>query len=188
MTAPYSAPMQSIPQQAWQQPAYSQPQSFAQPPQQSYSQTQSPGQFPPRSSPQPAGIPYAYGQLPANANPKDPKSQHPIPGSYNRHAGSFNPKSNAFVPGPSGGSMVPLAGQGPAPSGIYPGSGSPQLNPQHMSYNGFQQPIPQQYPQGYRRSRVWWQRNCLRHDQAGIEQFDSAVPRRAAGSLMVRHM
>ena len=151
MTAPYGAPMQSVPQQAWPQPSYSQQQTYTQPPPQTYNQTQSPAQYPPRSSPVPGGVPYAYGQLPVNVNAKDPKSQHPIPGSYNRHVGSFNPKSTSFVPGPSGASMAPMLGHGPSPS-VYAGSGtgSPQLNSQHMNYSGFQQPIPipQQFAPG----------------------------------------
>jgi len=91
---------------------------------------------PSRGSPNPGGIPYAYGQLPANANPNDPKSQHPIPGSYNRQP--FNPKSQTFVPS----NGIPM--QPPNPYGSSsPHHGSPQFNSPHMSYSGFQQPLPQ---------------------------------------------
>ncbi|KAH8893161.1 hypothetical protein GQ53DRAFT_645307, partial [Thozetella sp. PMI_491] len=171
MGAPYGSPMQSMAQQPWQQNypqpqqqngGYAQPQpGYAQPPPPTYNQPTPQAQFPPRSVPPPTGIPYAYGQLPANANPKDPKSQHPIPGSYKGHGGSFNPKSSSFVPGPNGGGMgpmqapmqtpmqapIPASMQGPHPT-FYPGSGSPQFNSPHMSYSGYQQPIPPQHPQG----------------------------------------
>ncbi|KXX79300.1 R3H domain-containing protein 2 [Madurella mycetomatis] len=122
---PYTAPVPSLPQQPW--------------PQQSYGQNA----YPPRASPTPAGIPYAYGQLPANANPNDPKSQHPIPGSYNRQ--TFNPKTQSFVPA----NGIPMQQQPPPPPppGPYGGSsprhGSPQFHSPHMSYSGYQQPIPQ---------------------------------------------
>lgn len=120
---PQNIPPAGMPQPAWSQP----PQPFAQ------------SAYPPsRASPGPAGIPYAYGQLPANANPNDPKSQHPIPGSYTRQP--FNPKSQTFVPGNGIGPMQP-------PPNVYGGSsphhGSPQFNSPHMSYNTFQQPMPQ---------------------------------------------
>jgi hypothetical protein len=122
---PYASPVPSISQPAW--------------PQQGYSQNV----YPPRSSPvPPPGVPYAYGQLPAHVNPSDPKSQHPIPGSYNRQA--FNPKTQSFVPS----NGLPL--QPPPPphvSGPYGGSsprhGSPQFHSPHMSYAGYQQPLPQ---------------------------------------------
>ncbi|KAH6631016.1 hypothetical protein B0J18DRAFT_118025 [Chaetomium sp. MPI-SDFR-AT-0129] len=123
---PYGSPAPSIAQPSW--------------PAQGYTQNA----YPPRSSPvPPSGIPYAYGQLPANVNPSDPKSQHPIPGSYNRQA--FNPKTQSFVPGGNG---LPL--QPPPPPhvpGSYGGSGSqhgsPRFHSPHMSYSGFQQPLPQ---------------------------------------------
>ncbi|KAK4122327.1 hypothetical protein N657DRAFT_657171 [Parathielavia appendiculata] len=121
---PYGSPVPNAAQPAWPQ------QGFAQ------------NAYPPRSSPvPPAGIPYAYGQLPANANPNDPKSQHPIPGSYNRQV--FNPKTQSFVPG----NGLPMQPPAPPPAGPYGGSsprhGSPQFPSPHMSYGGFQQPLPQ---------------------------------------------
>ncbi|KAK3360081.1 hypothetical protein B0T25DRAFT_565026 [Lasiosphaeria hispida] len=118
-------PQPNLPQPSLTQPAWSQP-TFSQP------------AYPPtRASPTPAGIPYAYGQLPASFNPHDPKSQHPIPGSYNRQA--FNPKSQTFVPANG---IVPM--QPPNPyGGSSPHHGSPQFHSPHMSYNGFQQPLPQ---------------------------------------------
>ncbi|KAL2256556.1 hypothetical protein VTK26DRAFT_1494 [Humicola hyalothermophila] len=119
----YSSPVGTVPQPAW--------------PQQGFGPNAA---YPPRSTPAASGIPYAYGQLPANVNPNDPKSQHPIPGSYNRQA--FNPKTQSFVP--AGG--MPMQPPPPPPPGPYGGSsprhGSPQFSP-HMSYSGFQQPIPQ---------------------------------------------
>lgn len=90
-----------------------------------------------RASPNPGGIPYAYGQLPANANPNDPKSQHPIPGSYHRQP--FNPKSQTFVPANG---IAQMQGSNPY-GGSSPHHGSPQFNSPHMSYSGFQQPLPQ---------------------------------------------
>jgi hypothetical protein len=125
MGGPYGSPVPNLAQPAW--------------PQQGFPQNA----YPPRSSPvPPAGIPYAYGQLPANANPNDPKSQHPIPGSYNRQV--FNPKTQSFVPG----NGLPMQPPGPPPpAGPYGGSsprhGSPQFHSPHMSYSGFQQPLPQ---------------------------------------------
>lgn len=125
MGGPYSSPVPSIAQPAW--PA----QGFGQ------------NAYPPRSSPvPPAGIPYAYGQLPANVNPNDPKSQHPIPGSYSRQP--FNPKTQSFVPG----SGLPLQPPPPPPvlgpyGGSSPRHGSPQFHSPHMSYSGYQQPLPQ---------------------------------------------
>jgi hypothetical protein len=126
---PYGSPVPNMAQPTW-------------PPQQGFGQTE----YPPRASPvPPAGIPYAYGQLPANANPNDPKSQHPIPGSYNRQA--FNPKTQSFVPA-NGLPMQPPPPPPPPAAGPYGGSsprhGSPQFQPPHMGYGGFQQqPMPQ---------------------------------------------
>ncbi|SPQ22125.1 addea7bf-b97e-4690-be8d-70a42029edd7 [Thermothielavioides terrestris] len=126
---PYGSPVPNMAQPTW-------------PPQQGFGQTA----YPPRASPvPPAGIPYAYGQLPANANPNDPKSQHPIPGSYNRQA--FNPKTQSFVPA-NGLPMQPPPPPPPPAAGPYGGSsprhGSPQFQPPHMGYGGFQQqPMPQ---------------------------------------------
>ncbi|KAK0719688.1 hypothetical protein B0H67DRAFT_552002 [Lasiosphaeris hirsuta] len=135
MAPVYSAPVPNIPQQNLPQPNLPQP-SLAQP---AWSQPafNQPAYPPTRASPTPAGIPYAYGQLPASFNPHDPKSQHPIPGSYNRQA--FNPKSQTFVPANG---IVPM--QPPNPyGGSSPHHGSPQFNSPHISYNGFQQPLPQ---------------------------------------------
>ncbi|KAK4449094.1 hypothetical protein QBC34DRAFT_380577 [Podospora aff. communis PSN243] len=124
MPQPMPQPLPQPLQQPMQQPMQQQP--FSQPAFQ-----------PSRGSPNPSGIPYAYGQLPANANPNDPKSQHPIPGSYTRQP--FNPKSQTFVPGNG---LVSMQTQNP-----YGGSGShhgsPQFGSPHMSYSGFQQPLPQ---------------------------------------------
>jgi hypothetical protein len=164
MPAPYSAPVPNglgqvpngiplaangMPQPAWQQQPIQQPmqqpmpQPQPQPMQQPLQQPMQQQPFtqptfqPSRGSPNPGGIPYAYGQLPANANPNDPKSQHPIPGSYTRQP--FNPKSQTFVPGNG---IVPMQPQNP-----YGGSGShhgsPQFGSPHLSYSGFQQPLPQ---------------------------------------------
>ncbi|KAJ4306191.1 hypothetical protein N0V88_000987 [Collariella sp. IMI 366227] len=124
---PYGSPVPSVPQPAWPQ------QGFVQNP------------YPPRAGPpQPhPGIPYAYGELPAHVNPNDPKSQHPIPGSYNRQ--TFNPKTQSFVPA----NGLPMQGPPPPrpPAGPYGGSsprhGSPQFHSPHMSYAGFQPPLPQ---------------------------------------------
>lgn len=124
MAGPYSSPVPSLVQPAWPQPGFA-PNAA----------------YPPRANPAAPGIPYAYGQLPANVNPNDPKSQHPIPGSYNRQA--FNPKTQSFVPA-SGMPMQPPPPPGPGPyGGSSPRHGSPQFHSPHMSYNGFQQPIPQ---------------------------------------------
>ncbi|KAK0643130.1 hypothetical protein B0T16DRAFT_459307 [Cercophora newfieldiana] len=162
MPAPYTTPVPNglpqlpngmppasngMPQQAWQQQPIQQQQPMQQPiaqpmpqPMQQPLQQQQFNQisYPPsRTSPNPSGIPYAYGQLPANANPNDPKSQHPIPGSYTRQP--FNPKSQTFVPANG---IVPM--QPPNPYGTSsPLHGSPQFNSPHMSYSGFQQPLPQ---------------------------------------------
>ncbi|KAK4190608.1 hypothetical protein QBC35DRAFT_61557 [Podospora australis] len=159
---PYMTPVPSIPQPAWPQQQQQQPlpplQVQAQPqpplrppvqppqaqPQPGFGQSAYP---PPSGSPVPghAGIPYLYGQLPANNNPHDLKSQHPIPGSYNRQA--FNPKTQAFIPG----NGIPM--QAAPPPGPYGGTSShhgsphPQFNSPHMSYSGYQQPIPQPVPQ-----------------------------------------
>jgi hypothetical protein len=126
MGGPYPSPVPSISQPAW--------------PQQSFSQNAYP---PPRASPVPtAGIPYAYGQLPLSANPHDPKSQHPIPGSYNRQA--FNPQTQSFVPASGIPMQLPPSGPPPGPyGGSSPRHGSPQFHSPHMSYNAYQQPIPQ---------------------------------------------
>lgn len=165
MSGPYNVPVPSVPQPAWPQqqqqqqpppppPPQVQPQpqpQLQQPPAQpSQAQPQpafTQGAYPaPRGSPVPghAGIPYPYGQLPVNINPHDLKSQHPIPGSYNRQA--FNPKTQSFVPG----NGIPM--QVPPPPGPYGGTSShhgsphPQFNSPHLSYSGYQQPIPQPVP------------------------------------------
>ncbi|KAK4200656.1 hypothetical protein QBC40DRAFT_68108 [Triangularia verruculosa] len=146
----YNTPVPAIQQPAWPQqpPPQAQPQPQPQPPP-AFTQGAYP---PPRGSPIPghAGIPYAFGQLPVNVNPNDPKSQHPIPGSYSRQP--FNPKTQSFVPG--GG--IPMQQQTPPPAGPYGGASShhgsphPQFNSPHLSYAGYQQPIPQPMPQpGY---------------------------------------
>ncbi|KAL2017645.1 hypothetical protein VTK56DRAFT_1913 [Thermocarpiscus australiensis] len=124
MGGPYTAPVPNLPQPAW--------------PQQGFNQTP----YPPRTSPTPAVIPYPYGQLPANANPNDPKSQHPIPGSYNRQA--FNPKTQSFIPANGLPMQPPPPAAPPVPyGGSSPRHGSPQFPSPHMSYSGYQPPMPQ---------------------------------------------
>ncbi|KAK4219311.1 hypothetical protein QBC37DRAFT_154687 [Rhypophila decipiens] len=133
--APYNPPMPSVapaPQPAWQQPGFQPTPTYPVP-------VPVPARGPSGST---SGIPYAFGQLPANANPHDPKSQHPIPGSYNRQA--FNPKTQSFVPGNG---LVPMQTPASVPYGNgSPLHGSPQINPSHMAYSGYQQPLPPQGP------------------------------------------
>ncbi|KAK4168891.1 hypothetical protein QBC43DRAFT_284141 [Cladorrhinum sp. PSN259] len=151
---PYGTPVASVAQLAWsQQPQppsqpqppviphhQPQPQQLPPPQQQQPAYTQN-AYPPPRGSPAPPapGIPYAYGQLPVNVNPNDPKSQHPIPGSYNRQA--FNPKTQSFVPS----SGIPMHAPPPNHYGgtsSHQSSPHPQFSSPHMSYAGYQQPVP----------------------------------------------
>ncbi|KAI2470887.1 hypothetical protein F4781DRAFT_153388 [Annulohypoxylon bovei var. microspora] len=155
----YGGPVQTPPQQQWQQPpSYPQVPQVPQVPQQVPVPQVPVPQVPVPQVPQmassspyqnrapqpsaqgvtgPLGIPYAFGQLPANANPHDPKSQHPIPGSYNRHA--FNPKTQSFVPGNG---MMQV--QPPIPPYNMGGHGSPQVGSPHLAYSGYVSPAPPQ--------------------------------------------
>ncbi|XDG04050.1 hypothetical protein ABKA04_003665 [Annulohypoxylon sp. FPYF3050] len=130
----YGGPVQTPPQQQWQQPPSYPPQVPSTSPYQGR---------PPQPAAQGAagslGIPYAFGQLPANANPHDPKSQHPIPGSYNRHA--FNPKTQSFVPANG---MMQV--QPPIPPYNMGGHGSPQVGSPHLAYSGYASPAPPPQP------------------------------------------
>ena len=130
----YAPPIQTVPQQGWQQ----QQQSFSNSSGSNGNQSPYQARATPVSS---SGIPYAYGQLPVHVNPNDPKSQHPIPGSYNRHA--FNPKTQSFVPANG---MVPVQPTPLAYGTSSPHHGSPQFHVPHINYNGYQQPIPQVSP------------------------------------------
>ncbi|KAI1207244.1 uncharacterized protein F4807DRAFT_192325 [Annulohypoxylon truncatum] len=130
----YGGPIQTPPQQQWQQPPNYPPQVPSSSPYQ--------GRAPQPAAQGTAGslvIPYAFGQLPANANPHDPKSQHPIPGSYNRHA--FNPKTQSFVPGNG---MMQV--QPPIPPYNMGGHGSPQVGSPHLAYSGYASPAPPPQP------------------------------------------
>ncbi|KAK4225917.1 hypothetical protein QBC38DRAFT_250697 [Podospora fimiseda] len=164
---PYGTPVASVAQPVWsqQQPqpplqaqpphiAHHQPQPQQLPPPQQQQPVAATATYPqnayppPRGSPAPPapGIPYAYGQLPVNVNPNDPKSQHPIPGSYNRQV--FNPKTQSFVPG----SGIPMQAPPPNPYGgtsSHQSSPHPQFNSPHMSYSGYQQPVPPMPQPGY---------------------------------------